>query len=225
MTKKIEINNVIKETKKLGKTLLKESKNASKAMIRETKKVGDSFASKAHKINKNLKSKKLTAKEKQIQNKLKINNWSELTEDKIPQFVELIPKMGRETSTNAFNSFADWNYLSRELVQHLTSLFDKALSEINVSSNESISAYRLVLDRLNEQVQEKDISQERKQLLNEQMIEIAKCIDRKDTEKKEYIMKVLGALTKVGVLALGIGALAVTKDTKLLEKFVEKTEQ
>lgn len=213
--KKDTITNIKNKVKKISKESNKKLKEVKR---KTTKKITD--------LKKEKKQKSQLKKENSVKNKLKIKDWSEMTVEQMPQFIESISKLDHETALKIMNQLSDWKNMSEGMISELITLYDKVITENSKSANESIAAYRLVLDSLNEQVKEPSISDERKQVLNNQMIDLAIRIDQKDTEKAKRNMElVLNGTLLAGTLFIGGAIYIVTNGKVSPEKALEKISE
>ncbi len=149
--------------------------------------------------------------EEEVKALLKIDDWRSMSKDKVMEFISLIPNMEREVSLAAIEQFPNYATMSSSMIDSLIKLCDNSSKEISKGTDKCLDAYRLVLESLSKQVDDKNLSPEDKKILNEQMIDIANSMSAKDSEKNQIISTIVnnGQRIMVGVLVVGAAILGV----------------
>ena len=144
-------------------------------------------------------SKKIVS-EAEVKKALAINNFREVSKEKLVDFISLIPNMDKDVAVSVINQFPTYADYAKNMVSTLKDMCDGILAENNSSQMEVISAYRKILDELSELLKKDDLSPEERTDITEKMILVADKISEEDTKNKEWLAGVL----KCGVSVLGL---------------------
>lgn len=155
----------------------------------------------------------------EVKNALKIDNFRNLSKDKIIEFVSLIPNMDKEVAIKIIEQYPAFAKLSESMVDQLSKMCDTALEKNEESQRLTIQAYKQILDELSNQLHMEYIPKEEREKIIKQMIEIADKISVKDAENKAFIDKMVKYITAfaTGVVVLGaaiLGANIIKGDDK-----------
>ena len=151
--------------------------------------------------------------EKQIKDALKIKDFKDLTNDKIIEFIKMIPCMDKDAALAAINQIPSFfNYADAMLAQ-LNSLCDEALKSNKDSQNEVLLAYKQVLIACENSFRDIDLSYEQRVAIINEMAEIADKMAAKDTENKAFIKDIVKNCATVigGALVLGFSLFGLGK--------------
>ena len=162
---------------------------------------------------------KIINSEEDAKKALGIQDWRHMTKEKVMDFVKMMPNMDKEVSMAAIKQFPNYASMCTNMINSLVSLCNNAEEKIVDGSKEVIEAYKLVLLNLNEELKKEDLTDEKKENINEQMIDIVNKMSLKDTEKNQLISEITGNNQKIiaGCMVLGGVILGVTlKKNKLL---------
>lgn len=156
----------------------------------------------------------------EVKNALNIENFRNLSKDKVMEFVSLIPNMDKELAMQIVEQFPSYADYSQNIVKQLNVLCEKALERNDNSQTEAIKSYRKVLDELSVLLQKDETSIDERKYITEQMIVIADKIAAKDTENKEFLEKIIkyGGYVALGALAIGVTMLGVNVRGKDIPK-------
>lgn len=143
--------------------------------------------------------------EEQVMNELRVDSFQNLSQDKYAEFLSLIPKMDKDIAVAIINQLPEFTESATYIVAQLNELCDNILKSNDSSHKEAINAYKKILDMLGEMLKQDNITFEEKQKIIETMVDVANHISMKDTENKQFLLKILKG---VGI-ALGVAALAV----------------
>jgi hypothetical protein len=156
--------------------------------------------------------------EEQVKQALRINNFREISKDKIMEFVSLIPNMDKDVAISIINQFPAYAESAKVMVEQMNALCEGILRDNSDSRSEVISAYQKVLDSLATLLNREELDEQERRYVTEKMIMVADRIAAKDTENKEFLGGVLkyGVLILGGALILGAAILGVSvKGTKI----------
>lgn len=156
--------------------------------------------------------------EEQVKDALQINKFSELSKDKIMEFVSLIPNMDKEVAIAIINQLPAYADSANNMVTQLNDMCDNVIKDNNSSQKDAVEAYKVILQDLSELLKKEDISKEERDEITEKMILVADKISAKDTENKDFLNGIIkyGVPIVGGALLLGATILGVNvKGTKI----------
>ena len=156
--------------------------------------------------------------EEQVKDALQINKFSELSKDKIMEFVSLIPNMDKEVAIAIINQLPAYADSANNMVTQLNDMCDNVIKDNNSSQKDAVEAYKVILQDLSELLKKEDISKEERDEITEKMILVADKISAKDTENKDFLNGIIkyGVPIVGGALLLGAAILGVNvKGTKI----------
>lgn len=156
--------------------------------------------------------------EEEVKRALDLDSFRNLSKDKIIEFVSMIPNMDKDVAISLINQFPEYGIFANNAITQLKGMCDSALESNNSSQKDAVAAYRKILDDLGILLNKEETSAEERALITDKMIEIADKISAKDSENKEFLIKVLKTVSPYvgGALVLGAAILGVnTKGVKL----------
>lgn len=152
-------------------------------------------------------SKKLS--EKDVLKKLDIQDFRDITKDKVMGFVSILPNMDTEVAKKAIEQFPEFIKFSTEAFKDYRGVLEKTLDANEKSSKDCFNMYEKVLSILEKCSLKEDISFEEKKYYFDKMFEIIQMVEKKDSENKAFYQKVINAGATVLVAIVGIGAAAI----------------
>ena len=157
---------------------------------------------------------KYMATENEVKKALAIEDFRNISKDKIMEFVSAIPNMDKEVAIKIIEQFPSYAESANNMIAQLNTMCSNAMKENGESQKEVIEAYKKILDDLGELLKKDAITAEERTQITKQMIDIADRISAKDTENKEF----LSGITKYGgqiiVSALVLGAVILGVNVK-----------
>ena len=138
--------------------------------------------------------------EKDIKRKLKVNDFSQLSNEKIEQLVTLLPEMEPEVAMKMIEQFPEFSKLASSMVGYLKDTVSQVLAENRDSADHAFRAYQFLLNDFSVQLKNPFISTKEKHYITEKMIEVADRIAALDADNKHFFQR----------LAVGFGAAALT---------------
>lgn len=149
--------------------------------------------------------------EDDVKKALNIENFRNISKDKIMEFVSLIPQMDKDVAMAIINQFPAYSESALNMIMQLNVMCDKLLASNKASQTDAIEAYKKVLETLRESILKDDITPEERDKITKQMIEVADKISAKDTENKKFLKDlfktgagVLSVVIVVGATILGV---------------------
>ena len=138
--------------------------------------------------------------------KLKISSFTHMTKDKLVQFVSMLDKMDPEVAKAAINQFPNFKELATEIVTSYERQLSQILQTNESSSQAFYSACQSIIDSLHEQLKDENIDPDEKSRISRDMITVAQMMSDKDTENKNFLLKIGGIMAAVAVTLGAIGA-------------------
>lgn len=161
--------------------------------------------------------KKKSMTEQQIKKALDVENWDNLSKDKLSRFTVMLPNIDNEVAIKILDQFPEFAHSATVMVECLKELCDSGLDANSKSTDQCMAAYKQILDQLALRLQKEDISESDTRYIVENMIEVADKMNLKDTENKAFINNVLQRCSKVAagtlvVLASLLAARAINNN-------------
>lgn len=156
--------------------------------------------------------------EEEVKSALDIKSFRDLSKDKITEFISLIPNMNKDVALSIINQFPEYGTFAKDVITQLKEMCDSVLKSNNSSQKAVIDAYRKILDDLGIRLNNENNTAEERHFITDKMVEIADKISAKDSENKEFLLKVLRTVSPYvgGALLLGVAILGVnTKSGEL----------
>lgn len=152
--------------------------------------------------------------ENEVKKALAVEDFRNISKDKIMEFVSAIPNMDKEVAIKIIEQFPSYSESANNMIAQLNTMCSNAMKENGESQREAIGAYKKILDDLGELLKKDAITAEERTQITKQMIDMADRISAKDTENKEF----LSGITKYGghiiVSALVLGAVILGVNVK-----------
>ena len=160
-------------------------------------------------------SKKILTEE-DVKEKLGVVDFRSISKSKIIEFVSMIPNVDKDVALAIINQFPNYSNMANDMSNKLIELCDNAIKSDENSHKDAIEGYKVVLFSLKEQINNESLTEESRDKINTQMIDIADKIAAKDTERKQMIKSIIetGGKITLGVLSLGVIVLGVNIKTK-----------
>lgn len=147
-----------------------------------------------------------------VKKALGITDLRNMSVDKVVELVSLMPQMDKELAMAIVGEFSNYAELCKAMIAEMGNTCDQAIKESKDSQLETISAYKKILDSLDEALKDDNLTVDEKMQIADKMIEVADKISAKDSEQKDFfkeIVKYKGYIIG-GALLLGASILGVT---------------
>ncbi|WP_276975763.1 hypothetical protein [Flavobacterium filum] len=131
--------------------------------------------------------------EKELKNELSINNWTEITKEKLLKFIELMPKLDKDVQLSVLNQIPDLANISREAITGIIEVakLKKDITKSTLSNLENIASY------LGSFSKNENLTLDERKYVIDKLMEVAiitKVIFEKDHDFWVLVIKYLGAL-------------------------------
>lgn len=141
--------------------------------------------------------------EVQVLKKLDIPDFRHLSKNKVVAFASMIPKMDPEVAKKALEQFPNFASTSLDIMKEYRGILEQAMQDDQDSTQVCYDMYGRVMDSLESMLHQDDLTFDEKAYILNQMKEVADEVSRKDSEKANMRLKILGI---VGGVAAGIVA-------------------
>lgn len=149
-------------------------------------------------------SKKLT--EAQVLKALNIPDFRHITKDKVISFASMLNTMEPEVAKKALDQFPEFARLALSVLQEYKGVIEKAQDSTSASAKQCLELYNEVIQALKACLAKEHIPFEEKKYYIDNMMEIAKMAEAKDSEGKQFNWKILGYGAAAVIFIAGAGA-------------------
>lgn len=140
--------------------------------------------------------------EEQLKNLLKISNWRELSKDKLSDFIRLSPNIDKEVYIKIVEQIPNFVAVSSEIIKSIISIGEQK-KEI---TSEVIESLNLIIASLDKFAQKDDLTTEEKKLCIEALLDVAKIVERINTNDAEFQREIIQKTAVIGGFALTVVA-------------------
>ena len=154
--------------------------------------------------------------EEDVKKALNITDFRALSKEKIIEFISIIPKVDKEVAISIINQFPNYADMAKDMVGGMINLCDNALQEAKVGRKDVIASYRIVLERLNEELNKGDLSIDDRKRITDDMLVVAEKIDAVNDKHLEFLKDTLKNVggTIAGVVVVGVAILGAVASNK-----------
>lgn len=142
--------------------------------------------------------------EEKVLKKLGIDDFRHITKNKVIKMASMLDKVDPEVAKKALEQFPDFSNTAKEILKEYKDSLDKAMASNAESVKSYYDACNSIIDSLQKEVENENLSFEQKKYFFDQMIEVSKMMGEKDSENKKFIAGcvTLGAAAIAGVIAI-----------------------
>lgn len=152
---------------------------------------------------------KYTIPEQKALKKLGIPDFKHMTKAKIVEFTSMLPKMDPEVAKAALAQFPEFSSMSREILKQFNDVTNK-LMEGNTSSQDNYyQVCKEIIHSLQKELEKEDIDAAERDRIEDKMLVVAGMISEKDSENKNFLMKIFLGFGLISLLGIGAGAAAL----------------
>lgn len=137
--------------------------------------------------------------EMQVLKKLDIPDFRHLTKDKVIAFATMIPRMNPEVAKKALEQFPNFASVSFEIMKEYREIIEQSMDDERESTQVCYDMYDRVMVSLEKMLDEENLSFEEKTYILNQMKEVSIEVSKKDSEKSNNRIKLIGIVS--GVIA------------------------
>lgn len=163
-----------------------------------------------------LKEKRISDSE--ARKKLHIQNWSEITEEKIVQFVSVLPQMDPDVAKSALAQFPHFTKMGNAMVDALQQSLSNIDSTEQQVFNDVVVVNMQILNSLDKRLNKLFVTKAEREKIIDAMLEVSQNINNAQRNRHRILGKGLSAIKTIGGGALLIGgaALGVASQIKKL---------
>lgn len=151
--------------------------------------------------------------EEQVLKKLGIPNFRYMTKEKVVSFATMLPQIDPEVAKKLLDQFPEFSKSVLEIAKNYKDTLEKGLEENSSSTKICYETCNAIINSLTKLLEKQDLSHEERSDVINKMIELSKMVHEKDTENKQFILKVL-AIAGATTFAVG-GVVASVLGTNL----------
>jgi hypothetical protein len=138
--------------------------------------------------------------EEQLKNILGINNWRELSKDKLFDFIRLSPNIDKEVYIRIVEQIPNFVALTSEIIKNIIAIGEQK-KEI---TSEIIGSLNLIIASLDKFAQKDDLTAEERKLYIDSIIDVAKILERININEIEFQKEIIQKITAISGLALTV---------------------
>lgn len=146
-----------------------------------------------------------TLTEANVLKKLDIEDFRHLTKDKVITMASMLDRMDPEVAKKALEQFPEFAKTTKEMLIEYKDTLDNGLQNNKDSVQAYYDACQSIIDSLQKQLENNDLSFEQRKEIIDQMLEITKMMGIKDTENKKFIVR----MAMCGAAAIGVTVMAL----------------
>lgn len=152
--------------------------------------------------------------ELEVLKQLDIPDFRHLTKDKVIAFATMIPNMEPEVAKKALEQFPNFSLTSKGIMNEYRIIIEELIKDEHDSLNSCYEMYNRVMTSLEKMLGKDNLTFDEECYILEQMKNIADNVSRKDSEKSNNHMKLLGIVGSVGAIIVGILGSAIGVNLK-----------
>lgn len=143
--------------------------------------------------------------EKKVLDKLGIDNFRQLTKDKVIEMASMLDKMDPEVAKKVLDQFPDFAKTMKEILVEYKGFLSEGLKSNQENTKSFFESCDCAIQECQKILDKDNLSFEEKQTVIMLMLEIAKMKGDANSENKKFILCLAGA----GIFALGIATTAL----------------
>jgi len=150
--------------------------------------------------------------EVQLKEKLGINNWRELSKEKLLQYMKLAPNIDKELHIKILEQVPNFIQLTNDITTNVINIAEKK-KEVSVTV---LNVLRTIAESLNELIKKDNITPEERMYAIDKVIELSRIIDDIDKRNGDFFDTVVKIAAGIG--GFGLAVLAVVLGIKFSNK-------
>lgn len=144
--------------------------------------------------------------EKQVLKKLDIPDFRHLSKEKVMRFASMLPNMNPEVAKKALEQFPEFAKTTKEMLVEYREILEKGMESNDKSILACYEAGNTIISSLQKELDKESLTFEERKYIIDQMVEVSKMMNEKDSENKKFIAVM--SMIAGAVVTVGIGALA-----------------
>lgn len=141
--------------------------------------------------------------ELQIKKALGVENWRNLSKDKVIRFAALMPDMDKEVMLEIIKSFPEFTKYGNDLMESLKETILKSMDKNSEDYQMSLAIIKETQSICKEQLNRTDLSDEERILIWNNLMEVTKMIPAMDKDNKKFYEFLNNKYFKATAAALG----------------------
>lgn len=146
-----------------------------------------------------------TMSEAQVLKKLEIADFRHLTKDKVMSMATMLDKMDPEVAKKALEQFPEFASTMRQMLSDYKQSLDEGMRQNAEGVKSYYDACDAIITSCQKELEKENLSFAERRYILEQMVQVAKMKDEKDSENKHFILKV----SVLHLAAVGLTACAM----------------
>lgn len=138
--------------------------------------------------------------EDQFKKLLKINDWRELSKDKLYDFVRLSPNIDKEVYSKIVEQIPNFVELTNEIIKNVITIGEQK----KAITSEIIESLKLIIESLDKFGQKDDLTPEEKKLYMDNLLDVARILERINTNETEFQKEITQRVAVIGGFALTV---------------------
>lgn len=158
---------------------------------------------------------KRTLSEAQVLKKLEIPDFRHMTKDKAMSFATMLPQMDPEVAKKALEQFPEFVNTLLEISTNYKEIIEKSFEENSLSTRACYDTCNSIIKSLTNLLEKQELSYEERDSITNKMIELAKMVNEKDTENKNFFLKAISIVGVAAVAMVGVAASVLGSNSKI----------
>lgn len=146
---------------------------------------------------------------------LDISDFRHPTKDTMIKMVSMLDQMDPEVAEKILEQFPEFASTAKGILTEYKELLDEGLKSNNESIKEVYDTYNTIINSLQKELENEDLTFEQRKYILEKMSDIAERVDKKDTENKKFIIKLVKIAAAVVASAVFAVASPLGGDTQI----------
>ena len=146
---------------------------------------------------------------------LGINDFRHLTKDKVIIMASILDKMEPEIAKKALEQFPEFTKTMKDMLSEYRNELENGLQSNNESVQRVYDECALITSSLQKLLENENLSFEEKKTVIEKMTEIARMVSQKDTENKQFVIRMTTIVSAVVVITITVAASIIGGNTQI----------
>lgn len=143
--------------------------------------------------------------EEQVKSMLGIESFRSIPKEKIIEFVSSIPDMDKEVAVKCIEQFPEFKDSANTMVAHLVNTCDAVLKDDEANRDTTVETYKIILNTLEDQLKEPEISLSEKQEIIDKMVDVADKVADLERDARGFRKHLVNVIGGVASFALAVG--------------------